>query len=616
MKTMQKYFSTLFGLLLATSTMEARAEDESLNVTHIGFESEATLETRDIPGEFHKFCDQYYQETLSSYPEFATYVGDDRYNNRWTDHSENGFKERYHQQVILLEKLGTLESGALSEADQVNYLLIKKLMEESVADYHLPSRYMPLNQLSGVPLDVEQIFELMPRENERDFENVLARLRGIPQLIDQTIALLDQGLKKGVTPPQVCLELLPTRLQNFIPSKDKASPLARYVTEFPESFSQEQCDFYQNAGNLILAVEVNPAYKRLLDYVKKTYLPQCRVSTNVDAIEGGREWYQFLIKSHTTTDLTSKEIHEIGLAEVARIRQEMDKILTDLDFQGSRADFISFLHHDAQFFYTKAEDLVNGYREITHYIDTQLPNLFGKLPKLPYEVVPVPAHAEQSQVGAYYMAGSLLKGRPGRFFVNTYDLKTRPKWQMDSLALHEAIPGHHFQISIAQEMSDMPEFRKHTGNTAYVEGWALYAESLGSQLGLYQSPYSKFGRLVEEIWRAVRLVVDTGMHDLGWSRDQAIEYFMDNTGMGLREAKTEIDRYLVWPGQALAYKIGELTIQRLRKQAEFEMGVGFDIRAFHDVLLEQGALPLDICEKLILHWINQEKEHCGLMLNL
>ena len=297
----------------------------------------------------------------------------------------------------------------------------------------------------------------------------------------------------------------------------------------------------------------------------------------------------------------------IGLQEVDRIYRKMQSILDKIHYKGSVRDYFKFLHTSPHFFYSEPESLIEGYREITRFIDGQLPLLFGRFPKLPYEVVPVPDFLAEGQVGAYYMRGSLATGRPGRFYANTHDLKTRTKWQMESLALHEAVPGHHFQISIAQELENLPDFRKYNGYTAYIEGWGLYSEGLGKELGLYKSPENQFGRLIEEVWRAVRLVVDTGIHAFGWSREEAIRYMMKKTGMGKREVTTEIDRYIVWPGQALAYKIGELSIKRWRLIAHKELGHKFDVRAFHDMLLEQGALPLDICEKQVHAWIESQK---------
>ena len=325
----------------------------------------------------------------------------------------------------------------------------------------------------------------------------------------------------------------------------------------------------------------------------------------------GQDWYAFRVRQMTTTDMTPQEIHDLGLSEVARIRAQMDRVIEESGFEGSFEDFTEFLRTDAQFYFDQPEELLAAYRDISKRADPELVKLFGKLPRLPYGVVPVPSYAEKSQTTAYYQQGSLEAGRPGNFYANTYDLKTRPKWEMEALTLHEAVPGHHLQISIAQELEDLPWFRRFGGETAFVEGWGLYSESLGEEMGFYKDPYSKFGQLTYEIWRAIRLVVDTGMHALGWTRQEAIDFFKANTGKTEHDIVVEVDRYIVWPGQALAYKIGELKIKELRAMAKDELGDAFDIRAFHDQVLGNGALPLRVLETHIKEWVASQKGDDG-----
>ena len=350
-----------------------------------------------------------------------------------------------------------------------------------------------------------------------------------------------------------------------------------------------------------------PAYDRLYDFFTKEYLPGARKTIGTDALPNGKAWYAYDVRASTTTNMTPEEIHELGLSEAKRIRAEMDKVIADVKFQGSFDDFTKFLRTDPQFYYTKPEDLLAGYRDIAKRIDPELPRFFGTLPQLTYGVRAVPGYAEKSAPTAYYQGGSMKAGRPGWFFANTFNLPSRPKWQMECLTLHEAVPGHHLQISIAQELTGLPEFRKYEGYTAYVEGWALYCETLGNEMGFYKDPYSKFGQLTFEIWRADRLVVDTGMHAMGWSRQQAIDYMKANTGQDDFSATVEVDRYIVWPGQALAYKIGQLKIRQLRTYAEHELGDKFDIRTFHDTVLRNGALPLDVLESLVKEWVAEQK---------
>ncbi|PYQ55765.1 MAG: DUF885 domain-containing protein, partial [Acidobacteria bacterium] len=354
-----------------------------------------------------------------------------------------------------------------------------------------------------------------------------------------------------------------------------------------------------------------PAFRKLQSYLTNTYLPASRDTIAMGDLPNGKAWYAFNVRNSTTTNLTPEQIHQIGLSEVKRIRKQMDELIASTGFKGSFEEFLTFLRTDPRFFYDKPEDLLTGYRDIAKRIDPGLVKLFGKLPRLTYGVIPVPSYSEKSQTTAYYEDGSQAAGRPGYFFANTYDLKSRPKWEMEALTLHEAVPGHHLQLSIAQELENVPEWRRHDDYTAFVEGWGLYAESLGSDLGLYEDPYSKFGQLTYEIWRAIRLVVDTGMHDMGWTRQQAIDYFKANAAKTEHDIEVEVDRYIVWPGQALAYKLGELKIKELRAYTEKELGPKFDVRAFHDHVLGNGALPLDLLEKNIKVWVAEEKAKGG-----
>ena len=349
---------------------------------------------------------------------------------------------------------------------------------------------------------------------------------------------------------------------------------------------------------------VAPAFQKLHDYVASTYIPACREKVAAPALPNGAAAYAFHVRWQTTTNLTPQQIHEIGLAEVKRIRAEMDKVIASAGFNGSFHDFTEFLRTDERFYYEKPDDLVNGYRVIAKKIDPELAHLFGKLPRLTYGVCQIPDFKAPSQTTAYYQPGAPQAGRPGCYFVNTYNLHARPKWEMEALTLHEAVPGHHLQISLAQELEGQPEFRKHVGYSAFVEGWALYSESLGEELGLYKDPYAKFGQLTYEMWRAVRLVVDTGMHYKHWTRQQAIDYFMENAAKTQLDVTNEVDRYIGWPGQALAYKIGELKIKELRAKAKQEFAERFDVRDFHDIVLGSGPLPLDILEKNVNTWIS------------
>ena len=400
---------------------------------------------------------------------------------------------------------------------------------------------------------------------------------------------------------------VPQQIDGQIFSDPSASPMLRAFQKFPASIPTAEQDRLRQEAEAAYRDQVVPAFRKLKDFLTTTYIPACRETISASALPDGAAYNANNVRRHTTTKLSPQQIHEIGLAEVKRIRAEMDEVIAQTGFQGSFADFSNFLRTDSRFYYTDAASLVTGYRDIANRADPQLAHLFGKLPRLPYGVKPVPDYAAPSQTTAYYEPGSPAAGRPGWYFVNSYDLKQRPKWEMEALTLHDSVPGHHLQISLAQEQESVPEFRRHLGYTAFIEGWALYAESLGPEMGFYSDPYSKYGQLTYEMWRAVRLVVDTGMHAMGWSRDQAIDFFLANTSKARRDIIVEVDRYIVWPGQALGYINGLMKITVVRGDAERQLGERFKIRAFHDEVLGEGALPLDILEARVKAWIAEQK---------
>jgi uncharacterized protein (DUF885 family) len=429
----------------------------------------------------------------------------------------------------------------------------------------------------------------------------------VPGVVEQAIALMRKGVDSGVTPPAITLRDVPQQVLNVIVDRPLDSPILKAFTTFPASIPPSQQERLRREAVAAYTENIVPAFRELHDYLVESYIPAARKTIANSDLPKGKDWYAFRVREVTTTDMTPAQIHEIGLSEVRRIRAEMETVMRSTGFTGTFAEFTEFLRTDPRFFYKDSASLLAGYRDIAKRIDPQLIRLFGKLPRLPYGVIAVPAYAEKSQTTAYYSSGSLEAGRPGYFYANTYDLASRPKWEMESLTLHEAVPGHHLQISLAQEMQNVPEFRKDAGYTAFVEGWGLYAESLGEEMGMYSDPYAKFGELTYEMWRAVRLVVDTGIHSMGWSRDSAIHFFRENTGKSDHDIEVEVDRYIVWPGQALAYKIGQMKIRELRAYATKELGDRFDIRAFHDQVLGNGAVPLDVLEASIRRWVASQK---------
>jgi uncharacterized protein (DUF885 family) len=600
-------FLTIFllgGVALPAADLEAqRAElDESLK---------AIEENSDGLGEAERlqaFIDLYFEYAMLEFPEFATMIGHPVGHDRWTDNSFEAQERREKDTVRGLAALQTISRDKLEGADRLNYDLLVQDMKDDIEGQRFQGELMAINQMGGVHQNTARMLAMMPATSVEQYENILARLNGIPTLVDQTLARLEKGLEAGVTPPKVTLRDVPQQVENLLVEDPLQSPMLMAFAEFPESIPEQDQERLRAEAVEVFQKKIAPAYEKLHTYLTETYIPGTRESIGMNDLPDGEAWYAYNVKQMTTTDMTPEEIHELGLSEVKRIRGQMDQVIAGVEFEGDFKAFTDFLRHDEQFFFDDAEELLRTYRDISKRADAELVKLFGTLPRLPYGVVPVPAYAEKSQTTAYYQPGSLKAGRPGEFFANTYDLKSRPSWEMEALTLHEAVPGHHLQIALAQELDELPWFRRFGGYTAYVEGWGLYSESLGEEMGFYEDPYAKFGQLTYEMWRAIRLVVDTGMHHLGWTRQQAIDFFNENVGKAEHDIVVEVDRYIVWPGQALAYKIGELKIKELRARATKELGDQFDIRAFHDEILGNGALPLTVLELHMGAWIDAQKE--------
>jgi uncharacterized protein (DUF885 family) len=549
---------------------------------------------------------------MTEFPEMATDVGYPGQNRRWTDNSLAAIERRKKDLQTPLKVIQAIDRSKLEAADQLNYDLFKRDLEQDIEGGRFKGEYFAVHQMSGVQQDAPNMFSmLMPHRSIGDYEDILARMQGLPLVIKQTIALLKKGLEAGITPPRITLRDVPAQVASQTETDPSKNPMLRAFYDFPASIPATDQERLRLDAATILTNTLVPAFKELHDYLVKTYLPGARENIAMSELPDGKEWYAYNCKVMTTTATPPLQIHEIGLAEVKRIRAEMDQVIARSGFKGTFEQFVQFLRTDPQFYYTDADSLVRGYRDITKRVDPELIRLFGKLPRMPYGVLPVPAYSEKSQTTGYYQPGSLKAGRPGYYYANTYALNTRPKWEMEALSMHESVPGHHLQIALADELEGVPEFRKHQSYTAFVEGWGLYAESLGPELGFYKDPYSKFGQLTYEMWRAIRLVVDTGMHLKGWSRQQAIDYFKANAGKNEHDIIVEIDRYIVWPGQALAYKTGEMKIKQLRKFATSELGDRFDVREFHDHVVDDGALPLDILEARIKDWVAAKKASSG-----
>ena len=610
---MARYFITksillfVFTLLCQMSIVSADYKDEIIQLNQRLAEITDNQTGQSDSERYNELVTMLYNYTMLNHPEFATYLGDPRGQDRWTDNSIQASEEMERQDRVMLNALESIDRSNLSGAEQVNFDLLIDRAKFDVEGQQFPNDVMPVNQMGGVQQDIAQLMAIVQPKKTEDYTNMIARMHKAPELVDQTIAWMRKGMEEGITPPAITLRDVPQQIKNQLVDEPGKSPLLKSFQSFPASVDSLQQQSLQTQAEAAFSEDVAPAYEKLLAFVQDEYIPAARKSIAMSDLPNGKAWYAYNVKQRTTTDLTPEQIHQIGLNEVERIHEEMLAVIEESGFEGSFEDFLVFLRTDPQFYHTTQEGLLVEYRDIAKRIDPALMQLFGKLPRTPYGILPVPGYAEKSQTTAYYQRGSVDAGRAGYFYANTYALDTRPRWEMEALTLHEAVPGHHLQLALQDELTDVPWFRRIGGYTAFTEGWGLYAESLGAELGMYEDPYSKFGQLTYEMWRAIRLVVDTGMHSLGWSRQQAIDYFMKNAGKQEHDVVVEIDRYIVWPGQALAYKIGELKFKELRAFAEAELGESFDIRAFHDEVLSRGAVPLSVLDANTRAWVETLK---------
>ncbi|HSF38183.1 MAG TPA: DUF885 domain-containing protein [Thermoanaerobaculia bacterium] len=561
-----------------------------------------------------RFFDLFWLARLQQSPDLATYLGYPGFDDRWPDRSPETLELLRRISRAELAALSSIDRERLVPAERTDYDLARRRIEMRIEGerFHnvdaFENEYLRISQMGGGGGDLVGLLSSMPARNVQDYENRLARLRGFPTVVDQTIALLGQGLARGITPPRVTLRDVPDQVRSLLVDDPLKSPVLESFRDLPATIPTAEGERLRREAARIFTEQVTPAVRRLHEYLAGTYVPQARESIAMTDLPDGKAWYAYTLKNHTTTDLTPEEIHRLGLSEVARIRKEMDALIASTGFSGSFAELTTFLRTDPRFFYERPEDLVAGYRDIAKRIDPELVKLFGRLPRLPYGVKAMEGEGAKSAPTAYYNSGSLAVGRPGWFLANTWDVKSRPKWEMEALTLHESVPGHHLQYALAEEIEELPEWRRWDIYPAFSEGWGLYAESLGSDLGLYQDPYSKLGQLTYEIWRAIRLVVDTGLHSRGWTRQQAIDYGKANSARTPHVIEAEIDRYIAQPGTAPVYKLGELKIKELRAYAERELGERFDLRVFHDHLLGHGQLPLDLLEQSVKEWVAGAKE--------
>jgi uncharacterized protein (DUF885 family) len=553
--------------------------------------------------QLDKIYDTEWQRWLREDPLKATSVGDPRYNDRWPDLSLAAIQKSNQIDVAALAALSKIDVSDLAPADRLNYDIVKLEFERRIAT----SRFKPdvywINQQGGVQT-ANEIAEIAPFRTVKEYEDWIARLRAYGAYMDQAIALLEIGILEKRTQPRVIMERVKVQIAAQRVAKPEDSPFFKPFTNMPATFSAEDRQRLAGAARAAISAGVLPAFARFDKFFNDKYLPACRLSVGISATPDGEAFYRERIAHHTTTQMTADEIHAIGLAEVARIRAEMDKVIAAVGFKGNFQEFTHYLRTDPKFFYTDPNELFRGYAVIAKSIDPNLVKLFGKLPRTPYGVRAIPDTTAPNTTTAYYQPLATDGSRPGYFYVNLYKPEARPKWEMQVLTAHEAVPGHHLQLALQYEnAAGVPMIRRMAEFTAYVEGWGLYSESLGDQLGLYTDPYDKFGQLTYDMWRAVRLVVDTGMHAKGWSRQRAIDFFSANAPKSELDISNEIDRYISWPGQALAYKLGQMRFLSLRDAAKRSLGDKFDIREFHDAILSTGAVPLSVMETTVKDWI-------------
>ncbi|MFN2476448.1 MAG: DUF885 family protein [Chthoniobacterales bacterium] len=588
---MKNAFPFVLAISLATSALHAESKPAASNAA-------AT--------ELNAFFEAEWNYSLEQHPTRASSLGDRRWNDKWDDDSLEAIAKQEAHTRDALVRLGKFDRAKLSPADQLNYDLFKKNLEQQIESFPFRMYLLPINQRGGLQT-ADELGDQLRFQNVKDYEDWIARLRAFPASLEQNIALMREGVKAHVMWPKVVLERVPAQIDKQLVATADESPFFKPLKKFPDAIAAADRERLSAAARDAITTGIIPSFRKLKEYFVAEYLPAGFPEVGVWQMPRGGELYAHLTRRYTTTDLTPQQIYEKGLSEVARIRGEMEKIMKQVGFTGTLQEFFTKLRTDEQFFYKTPDELLQAYRALAKRIDPNLVKVFKTLPRTPYGVIPIPDNIAPDTTTAYYSQPAADGSRPGNYYVNLYKPETRAKWEMMALSLHESVPGHHLQIALAQELGDIPKFRRYGGYTAFVEGWGLYAESLGQDMGLYDDPYSKFGQLTYEMWRAVRLVVDTGMHQMHWTRQRAIDFFMENAPKSQDDITNEIDRYISMPGQALAYKIGELKLKELRERASQQIGASFDVREFHDAVLLSGAVPLDVLEQKVNAWIAAKK---------
>lgn len=566
--------------------------------------------TADAAAQLSRLVDEFYERELELNPLNATEIGDDRYDDRMANHigpehiaASNALDEEFLRRVL------DIDASALEGQDWLTYETFKLDREIAIEGRQFPDHLQPVNQFSSTPNFFVRLGSgaaFHPFKTVKNYDDFMSRIDDYVVLNDQMIDNMKRGAEQGVVQPRILMAKVLPQLDSQLVENVEDSAFYRPVKNLPETFSDEDRERLTAEYTAAIADKIIPSYQRLSNFIGDEYLSAARESVGLSELPNGEAWYAYKVKLRTTTDLTPDEIHQIGLDEVARIHGEMHGVMEQVGFEGDLEEFFEFLNTDEQFYFDEPDQLIQGYRDMSDRIESLAPKLFDIFPKAGFEVRRVEPFREKSASGGSYSQGTPDGSRPGVFYANAYDIKARPIWAMESLYLHEAIPGHHFQISIQQELESLPRFRRFGGYTAFIEGWGLYAESLGRELGAYTDPYQYFGALNAELWRAIRLVVDTGIHAKGWSRQEVLDYMYANSAVAEARAVSEAERFMAIPGQALAYKIGQLKIRELRDRAEEKLGGKFDVRAFHRAVLIDGSLPLSLLEMKIDRWIEEQ----------
>ena len=557
--------------------------------------------------QLRALLDEAWEFELREDPIFATSVGDHRYDDRLPSVRGADQARRAEARRKLLERLKAIDPAGLDETDRDSRALQRVKLEDSIREFELHHYRFPINADSGFHMELAQLARQMPFDTTQDYENYIARLRAFPEYVRGNVELLREGLQAGWTLPKAALAGYEKTIEAHVVSDPRRSPFYVPLGSFPVGVPEGDRARLTAAGEKAIRDDVVPAYRAFLEFMTRDYMPRARATVGAGDLPGGREYYAYLVRHFTTLDRTPEAIHALGLEEVRRIRAEMEEVIRKTGFTGGFADFLKFLRTDPRFYAKTPEELLKQASWIAKRIDGKLPSLFGRLPRQPYGVEPVPAEIAPKYTGGRYVGAPPGGKKAGTYWVNTYALESRPLYVLESLTLHEAVPGHHLQGALSSELTDLPPFRRFLYVDAFGEGWGLYSERLGLEMGLYTDPYSNFGRLTYEMWRACRLVVDTGLHAKGWTRQQAIDYLASNTALSLHECTTETDRYISWPGQALAYKMGELKLRELRRRAEDALGARFDVREFHDRILSGGTVTLPILEARVDSYVRSKR---------